>query len=313
MAQTFASRQFIPQATVSSTSTPSRMCLNASSSHVGLQSKKNAELGSIRTGGSCNNLSSRINLKQKMRKGRGSLEPVRASATTTSALAADQQHRSVLGVGPDATRQDIRQAYRRLALQFHPDVCKEKHYTSSFKEVNCAYEYLINTPTTTTTTSATTRSPDYYYSSGSSSYYCKQQQGPSRASSASMEQNYYSNCSTSTSSSSFSEFGSMFYKSTIHKSPTTARGPGDGEDDPWADFLQSIVQGTFEESKHYSPVDYQNFPPADNVMDQQQSSCWTRSSSSSRVNSSSSSSSPSSAHRRRSSAAAASSTLDGDW
>jgi hypothetical protein len=129
-----------------------------------------------------------------------------------------------------------------------------------------------------------------------------------------MEQNYYSNCSTSTSSSSFSEFGSMFYKSTIHnKSPTTARGPGDGEDDPWADFLQSIVQGTFEESKHYSPVDYQNFPPADNVMDQQQSSCWTRSSSSSRVNSSSSSSSPSSAHRRRSSAAAASSTLDGDW
>jgi hypothetical protein len=312
MAQTFAARQFIPQATVSSTSTPSKMCLNASSSHVEPESKKNAELGSIRTGGSCSNLSSRINLKQKMRKGRGRLELVRASATTTSALTADQQHRSVLGVGPDATRQDIKQAYRRLALQFHPDVCKEEHYTSNFKEVNCAYEHLINTitTTTTTTTSATTPSPDYYYSSGSSSYYWKQQQGPSRASSASMEQNYYSNCSTTTYSSSFSELGSMYYKSTIHKSPTTAQGPGDGEDDPWADFLQSIVQGTFEESKHYSPVDYQNFPPADNIMDQQQSSCWTRSSSSSRVNSSSSSST---AHRRRSSAAAASSTLDGDW
>ncbi len=308
MAQTFAARKFIPQATVSSTSTPSRMCLNASSSHVEPESKKNAELGNIRTGRICSNLSSRINLKQKMRKGRGSLELVRASATTTSALTADRQHRSVLGVGPDATRQDIKQAYRRLALQFHPDVCKEEHYTSSFKEVNCAYEYLINT---TTTTSATTPSPDYYYSSGSSSYYWKQQQGPSRDSSASMEQNYYSNCSTTTSSSSsFSEMGSMYYKSTIHKSPTTAQGPGDGEDDPWADFLQSIVQGTFEESKHYSPVDYQNFPPADNIMDQQQSSCWTRSSSSSRVNSSSSSSSSSSsAHRRRS----ASSTLDGDW
>jgi curved DNA-binding protein CbpA len=307
MEQTFAARQFIPQATVSSTSTPSRMCLNASSSHAEPESKKNAELGSIRTGGSCSNLSSRINLKQKMRKGRGSLELVRASATTTSALTADHQHRSVLGVGPDATRQDIKQAYRRLALQFHPDVCKEEHYTSSFKEVNCAYEYLINT----TTTSATTPSPDYYYSSGSSSYYWKQQQGPSRDSSASIEQNYYSNCSTTTSStSSFSELGSLYYKSTIHKSPTTTQGPGDGEDDPWADFLQSIVQGTFEESKHYSPVDYQNFPPADNIMDQQQSS------SSSRVNSSSSSSSSSassSAHRKRSSAAAASSTLDGDW
>jgi hypothetical protein len=307
MAQTFAARQFIPQATVSSTSTPSRMCLNASSSHVEPESKKNAELGSIRTGRSCSNLSSRINLKQKMRKGRGSLELVRASATTASALTADQQHRSVLGVGPDATRQDIKQAYRRLALQFHPDVCKEEHYTSNFKEVNCAYEHLINTitTTTTTTTSATTPSPDYYYSSGSSSYYWKEQQGPSRASSASMEQNYYSNCSTTTSStSSFSELGSMYYKSTIHKSPTTAQGPGDGEDDPWADFLQSLVQGTYEESKHYSPA-------ADNIIDQQQSSCWTRSSSSSRVNSSSSSSS--SAHRRRSSAAAASSTLDGDW
>lgn len=48
----------------------------------------------------------------------------------------------VLGLGRDATTEDIRKAYRRLALQYHPDRNKEADASSRFKEVNEAYQVL---------------------------------------------------------------------------------------------------------------------------------------------------------------------------
>lgn len=41
-----------------------------------------------------------------------------------------QDHYAVLGVSPDATMEDIKRAYRRLALTHHPDVSVDK--VSSF-------------------------------------------------------------------------------------------------------------------------------------------------------------------------------------
>ena len=49
----------------------------------------------------------------------------------------------VLGVGRSATEDEIRKAYRRLALQFHPDRNKEAGAAEQFKEVNEAYEILV--------------------------------------------------------------------------------------------------------------------------------------------------------------------------
>lgn len=48
----------------------------------------------------------------------------------------------VLGVPREATDEDIRRAFRRLARQYHPDVNKEHDAEARFKEVNEAYEVL---------------------------------------------------------------------------------------------------------------------------------------------------------------------------
>jgi curved DNA-binding protein CbpA len=48
----------------------------------------------------------------------------------------------VLGVSPVAAADTIKQAYRRLARRYHPDVCKEPDAEEKFKAVQAAYEIL---------------------------------------------------------------------------------------------------------------------------------------------------------------------------
>ena len=48
----------------------------------------------------------------------------------------------VLGVAPEATPEDIKKSYRRLARKFHPDVSKETNAEARFKEIGEAYEVL---------------------------------------------------------------------------------------------------------------------------------------------------------------------------
>src|SRR5688500_10268575 len=48
-----------------------------------------------------------------------------------------------LGVSREATQDDIRKAFRKLAREYHPDVAKNKtHAEEKFKEINEAYEVL---------------------------------------------------------------------------------------------------------------------------------------------------------------------------
>jgi curved DNA-binding protein len=49
---------------------------------------------------------------------------------------------AVLGVERNATEDDIKKAYRKLARKYHPDVSKEKNAEEKFKEVGEAYEVL---------------------------------------------------------------------------------------------------------------------------------------------------------------------------
>jgi len=48
----------------------------------------------------------------------------------------------VLGVSRNASRQEIKKAYRKLALQWHPDRNKSSEAEEKFKEINEAYEIL---------------------------------------------------------------------------------------------------------------------------------------------------------------------------
>ena len=49
---------------------------------------------------------------------------------------------AILGVAKDATAEDIKTSYRRLARKYHPDVSKEKDAEAKFKEMGEAYETL---------------------------------------------------------------------------------------------------------------------------------------------------------------------------
>jgi curved DNA-binding protein len=48
----------------------------------------------------------------------------------------------LLGVNRTASKEDIKQAYRKLARKYHPDVSKEKNAEEQFKAVGEAYEVL---------------------------------------------------------------------------------------------------------------------------------------------------------------------------
>jgi curved DNA-binding protein len=52
---------------------------------------------------------------------------------------------AILGVNRQATQEEIKQAYRRLARKYHPDVSKEANAEDKFKSLQEAYEVLKDT------------------------------------------------------------------------------------------------------------------------------------------------------------------------
>lgn len=55
---------------------------------------------------------------------------------------AEKDYYDVLGVGKDASQDDIKKAYRKLSKKYHPDINKEPGAEEKFKDVNEAYETL---------------------------------------------------------------------------------------------------------------------------------------------------------------------------
>ena len=47
-----------------------------------------------------------------------------------------------LGIQRNASQEEIKSAFRKLARQYHPDVCKEPGAVDKFKEINEAYQVL---------------------------------------------------------------------------------------------------------------------------------------------------------------------------
>lgn len=50
-----------------------------------------------------------------------------------------------LGVSEQASADEIKKAYRKLARQYHPDINKDESAVEKFKEINAAYEVLSDT------------------------------------------------------------------------------------------------------------------------------------------------------------------------
>ena len=56
-----------------------------------------------------------------------------------------ENYYSMLGVSQNATKQEIEKAYKKLALKWHPDICKNKEEgNKKMKKINAAYEILSN-------------------------------------------------------------------------------------------------------------------------------------------------------------------------
>ena len=49
-----------------------------------------------------------------------------------------------LGISPSATTEEIRRAFRQLALRYHPDVNRSPEATDKFQEITVAYQTLID-------------------------------------------------------------------------------------------------------------------------------------------------------------------------
>ena len=59
-------------------------------------------------------------------------------------MATQKDYYNLLGVSRDATEEDIRRAFRGLAMEWHPDRNKAKDAAERFKEINEAYQVLID-------------------------------------------------------------------------------------------------------------------------------------------------------------------------
>ncbi|CAL9071136.1 DnaJ domain [Musa troglodytarum] len=78
--------------------------------------------------------------RSRVSRGRRSGGDVRCAASTGRLT---EQYRT-LRVRPGASEKEIKKAFRQLALQYHPDVCKGSNCSVQFHRINEAYDIVMS-------------------------------------------------------------------------------------------------------------------------------------------------------------------------
>jgi hypothetical protein len=79
-------------------------------------------------------------------------EDIKANVRSTSsaAISSEKRYYQTLGLNPGASSEEIKEAFRRLAKQYHPDLAQTQEERTrreeQFKRINEAYEYLKRKP-----------------------------------------------------------------------------------------------------------------------------------------------------------------------
>ncbi|KAJ3708038.1 hypothetical protein LUZ61_011743 [Rhynchospora tenuis] len=64
---------------------------------------------------------------------------IRCSATVSG-----ENYYKTLSLRPGATQKEVKKAFRKLALQYHPDVCKGSQCSIKFNQINQAYQMILD-------------------------------------------------------------------------------------------------------------------------------------------------------------------------
>ena len=141
----------------------------------------------------------------------------------------------ILGVKRDATQDAIKQAFRRLARKYHPDVCRDKDAEARFKDINEAYEVL--------------KDPEKRgaYDQFGANWQNRSQAGPQTGQSGSYE--FHASASSGQDFSEF--FESLFGQSAAHGAFTGMGSEGNAQDFAMRGKDQRVlVTITLEEAFH---------------------------------------------------------------
>ncbi|KAG6502281.1 chaperone protein dnaJ 8, chloroplastic-like [Zingiber officinale] len=94
--------------------------------------------GMLRSASAASPIGGRI--ERRSRGGRRCAGEVRCAASMSGSLA--NQYRT-LRIQPGASENEVKKAFRQLALQYHPDVCKESNCSAQFQQIYEAYDILM--------------------------------------------------------------------------------------------------------------------------------------------------------------------------
>uniref|UniRef100_A0A0C9RJP5 TSA: Wollemia nobilis Ref_Wollemi_Transcript_14375_1029 transcribed RNA sequence n=1 Tax=Wollemia nobilis TaxID=56998 RepID=A0A0C9RJP5_9CONI len=69
----------------------------------------------------------------------------RSNVTVTASVGSHglKEEYKTLRLSPGASEKEVKRAYRRLALKFHPDVCKGDNCMGTFNKISEAYQTVI--------------------------------------------------------------------------------------------------------------------------------------------------------------------------